>query len=129
MGGRGASSRSSSSLPNGAVAMRVKMSSGLTNVYHENSNGNVVTSPDVTLSTPRLVNTDKSLRQLYDTAKNNGYEVTLYSKSDVSKARKDFAENSRANARIIAQGEVKGTAQSRRISSQDGRIRTQRRGR
>lgn len=134
MGGRGSSSMSASGrgtgrsteLPNGAVAFSVTMDNGRRLVYSLNDAGYVTASPDETLGTPRFVSTEYSIAQLYRRAVDRGWDVSLLTRSDVDAARRRRAANSAANARVIAQAEVRGTSQSRSLGRQQGRIRSRR---
>lgn len=113
-------------LPNGAVAFSVTMDNGRRQVYSLNEAGYVTASPDETLATPRFVRTEYSIAQLYQRAVDLGWDVSLLTRSDVDAARRRRAANVSANARVVAEAEVRGTSQSRSLGRQQGRVRSRR---
>lgn len=108
--------------------MTVRFGSGRSITYYER-NGMVMQadSPDATRGMP--AKTRKSLRELYDTAVRKGYPVDLMSAKRAAAANDEYDASREANRRTVAQAEVAGSPQSRRISRRSGRITTKRRGR
>lgn len=129
MGGRGASSstaRQRSSLPGGGAAMTVTFGSGAKNVYKMSESGVLLLASSLEDTFTRA-NTNFSIRDLYDRAVERGYQVQIHSKKEVDEAVERNHARRAENRRDVAQAEVAGTGQTKRISKHSGRINSSRR--
>ena len=112
-------------LPRSAKAITVTVH-GRPTTYYE-SNGVLMRSNKLGGGIGMPVrNTFATLAEVYANAKEKGFEVKTHSASEVRAANKEYRRAREHNAREIANAEVSGTKQSKRLSKQSGRVRANR---